>query len=97
MAEGACHGHGVRRSDNRQLQQETHSLIRHGKKKADLKRVGIVGDDSDPLIRQAIKTYCRLHFGSPPDAEKLERSYNVQVGSLMGSGKYRDWGDVDGA
>ena len=64
--------------------------------KADLKRVGIVGDESDPLIRQAIKTYCRLHFGSPPDAEKLERSYNVQVGSLMGSGKYRDWGDGDG-
>ena len=64
--------------------------------KADLKRVGIVGDESDPLIRQAIKTYCRLHFGSPPDAEKLERSYNVQVGSLMGSGKYRDWGDLDG-
>lgn len=65
--------------------------------KADLKRVGIVGDESDPLIRQAIKTYCRLHFGSPADAEKLERSYNVQVGSLMGSGKYRDWGDLDGA
>lgn len=64
--------------------------------KADLQRVGIVGDDTDPLIRQAIKTYCRLHFGSPPDAEKLERSYNVQVGSLMGSGKYRNWGEADG-
>ena len=65
--------------------------------KADLSRVGILGDDSDPLIRQAIKTYCRLHFGSPPDAEKLERSYNTQVGSLMGSGKYRNWGEDDGA
>ena len=65
--------------------------------KADLKRVGIVGEDTDPLIRQAIKTYCRLHFGSPPDAEKLERSYNTQIGSLMGSGNYRDWGDGDGA
>lgn len=64
--------------------------------KADLKRVGIVGDESDPLIRQAIKTYCRLHFGSPPDAEKLERSYAVQVGSLMSSGSYRNWGDTDG-
>lgn len=64
--------------------------------KADLQRVGIVGDDTDPLIRQAIKTYCRLHFGSPPDAEKLERSYAMQVGSLMGSGKYRNWGDSDG-
>lgn len=65
--------------------------------KADLKRVGILGDEQDPLIRQAIKTYCRLHFGSPPDAEKLERSYAMQVGSLMGSGKYRDWGAGDGA
>lgn len=65
--------------------------------KADLKRLGIQGDDSDPLIRQAIKTYCRLHFGSPPDAEKLERAYATQIGQLINCTGYRNWGAADGA
>lgn len=65
--------------------------------KADLKRLGIQGDDADPLIRQAIKTYCRLHFGTPEDAEKLERSYATQIGQLINSSGYRDWGEDGGA
>ena len=64
--------------------------------KADLARVGISGDESDPLIRQAIKTYCRLHFGNPEDPERLRASYDSQVGSLMSSTGYTDWGELDG-
>ena len=64
--------------------------------RADLKRLGIQGDDTDPLIRQAIKTYCRLHFGSPPDAEKLERAYATQIGQLINCTGYRNWRDADG-
>ena len=65
--------------------------------KADLARVGVSGDESDPLIRQAIKTYCRLHFGNPEDPEKLQASYNEQRAQLMSSTGYTDWGDLDGA
>ena len=65
--------------------------------KADLGIVGIRNvEEKDPLIRQAIKTYCRLHFGTPENPELLERAYNTQKGQLQGSSKYRNWGDIDG-
>lgn len=65
--------------------------------RADLEGVGIFGDESDPLIRQAIKTYCRLHFGSPPDADRLHASYAEQKAQLMSKTGFTDWGDFDGA
>lgn len=65
--------------------------------KADLAGVGILGDESDPLIRQAIKTYCRLHFGVPEDADKLHTSYAEQKAQLITSSAHTDWGDADGA
>lgn len=43
--------------------------------KADLGIVTQEVDITDPLVFQAIKTYCRLNFGQPDDYEKLERSY----------------------
>lgn len=66
--------------------------------KADLKLAGIQNvEESDPLIRQAIKTYCRLHFGTPENPEMLERAYNAQKGQLQNATGYRNWGDIDGA
>lgn len=65
--------------------------------KADLALAGIRGDESDPLIRQAIKTYCRLHFGTPADAEKLETSYKEQKAQLMSATGYTDWRDPNEA
>lgn len=64
--------------------------------KADLRQVGIVGDETDPLIRQAIKTYCRLHFGSPPDAAQLQLAYHTQKGNLMGATGYSAREEEDG-
>lgn len=65
--------------------------------KADLALVGISGDEESPLIRQAIKTYCRLHFGTPENPEKLQASYNEQKAQLICATGYTDWGDSDGA
>lgn len=65
--------------------------------KADLALVGISGDETDPLIRQAIKTYCRLHFGTPENPEKLQAAYNEQKAQLISATGYTDWGDSDGA
>lgn len=66
--------------------------------KADLKIAGIQNvAETDPLIRQAIKTYCRLHFGDPEEPEKLERAYNTQKAQLQNATGYRNWGDLDGA
>lgn len=35
-------------------------------------------DDTDPLIRRAIKTYCKANFGfDNPDADRLQKSYDM--------------------
>lgn len=49
--------------------------------KVDLKISGIAStliNESDPLIRQAIKTYCKAHFGyDNADSDKLKESYSL--------------------
>ena len=60
---------------------------------ADLELMGIRVDQEDPLCRQAIKTYCRLHFGTPEDPERLQKAYDGQKAQLMKSAKYVSWGD----
>ena len=65
--------------------------------KEDLQIAGIQNvDESKPLIRQAIKTYCRLHFGNAEDPDKLERAYCTQKAQLQTASGYRKWGDGDG-
>jgi len=67
---------------------------------AALADLGLAGIDnsliSDPLIIQAVKTYCRAHFKSPDDYDKLIESYNAQKGQLQIATGYTDWGDIDG-
>ena len=43
---------------------------------------------TDPLLIRAIITYVRLHFKSPEDYDKLERSYNEQKGQLITAAGY---------
>ena len=38
---------------------------------------------TDQLLIRAIITYVRMHFGSPDDYDKLERSYNEQKAQLI--------------
>lgn len=38
---------------------------------------------TDPLLIRAIITYVRLHFKSPDDYDRLERSYNEQKAQLI--------------
>ncbi len=50
--------------------------------------LGVVGVDAesttaDPLLIQAIATYCRLHFGQPDDYDRLKASYDEQKAQLI--------------
>lgn len=45
----------------------------------------------DPLILQAVKTYCRANFHSPADYDQLMASYEAQKGHLMNCTDYTDW------
>lgn len=49
--------------------------------------------DDDPLVKQAIITYCIAHFGSPSDYDKLKASYDEQKAQLQMATGYTDWGD----
>lgn len=64
---------------------------------AGLKDLGIAGVDStlenDPLVTQAVCTYCRVHFGSPDDFDRLKKSYDEQKAQLQVATGYTDWGD----
>ena len=37
---------------------------------------------TDPLVRRCVVTYCLLHFGSPDDFDRLQKSYDMQKGQL---------------
>lgn len=52
---------------------------------ADLGVVGVTAttEESDPLLVRAIITYCRLHFGSPDDFDRLKKSYDEQKAQLI--------------
>ena len=53
------------------------------------------GDYSDdPLVKQAVITYCIVHFGSPSDYDRLKASYDEQKAQLQMATGYTDWGDV---
>lgn len=63
---------------------------------ADMGIAGIIDIDTtdDPLIKTAVCTYCKLHFGIAEDADRLQRSYDEQKGQLSTASGYTDFGGV---
>ena len=62
---------------------------------ADLKMAGVVADkavDSDALIKRAIVTYCKSHFGyDNPDASRFWQSYESLKSHLVLAGDYNSY------
>jgi len=67
---------------------EINDLINAAKK--DLLRSGIVvTDETDPLIKRCIVTYCKAYFGyDNPDADRLIKAYEMLKMHLMLSSEY---------
>ena len=60
--------------------------------KLDLGIAGVVVPETlDAIVERAIITYCKLHFGIPDDAERLQRSYDEQKAQLVTATGYTDW------
>ena len=58
----------------------------------DLARAGIHNQDtSDPLVRRAVITYCRLNFGAPDDYDRLKKSYDEQKAQMGMATGYTTW------
>lgn len=51
----------------------------------------IVPNELDTLVKTAIITYCRMHFGQPDDYDRLKRSYDEQKAQLVTCTGYTDW------
>ena len=59
-------------------------------------RSDLLTEENAPiLIRNAIKTYCKMNRGQPDDGfyDKLKASYDEQKAQLLMSSEYTDWGD----
>ena len=58
--------------------------------------LGIAGvdlpDTLDPICKQAIITYCKIHFGQPENYSDLKASYDEQKAQLSMATGYTDWG-----
>ena len=61
---------------------------------ADLGIAGVNGEQAiitDPLIRQAVITYCKANFGQPDEYDRLKRSYDEQKAQLSMASNYTNW------
>lgn len=58
----------------------------------------IVAADSsgnlNPLVLRALMTYVRFMFGDPTNPERLKASFDEQLGQLMTTTGFTDWGSV---
>jgi len=68
--------------------------------RADLRLSGVDpakadADDPDALIKRAVITYCKAHFGlDNPEAERLQHSYDMLKAHLTLSREYTSAGDT---
>lgn len=65
---------------------------------ADLSRGNVSNlDTEDPLIRRAVITYCKAHFGDaePQEYDRLKAAYDEQKAQLGMADGYTNWGDGD--
>lgn len=56
----------------------------------------IVPESNDHIVNTAIKTYCKINFGTPNPAnwEYLKKSYDEQKAQLSNSSAYSDYSMV---
>ena len=59
----------------------------------DQKVAGVTNDDTtNALVRRAVVTYCRMHFGEPDDYDRLKKSYDEQKAQMGMATGFTTWG-----
>lgn len=51
------------------------------------------GETLEALVKRAVITYCKIHFGSPQDFDRLKKSYDEQKAQMATATGYTNWGD----
>lgn len=63
----------------------------------DLETAGVTKvDPNDALVRQAVITYVRMHFGEPDEWDRLKASYDEQKAQMSTRTGYTTWEGQDG-
>lgn len=64
---------------------------------SDLQAGGVVIPNTiDTFVLQAIKTYCRAHFGNPDNYDRLKASYDEQKAQMSMRTGYTQWRRTNG-
>lgn len=53
----------------------------------------VLTEDGDPIVKQAVITYCKMNFGLPEDYDRLKRSYDEQKAQLGTATGFTNWGE----
>lgn len=51
----------------------------------------VVPAEVDAIVKLAVITYCKMHFGQPDEYDRLKRSYDEQKAQLATCTGYTDW------
>lgn len=63
----------------------------------DLETAGVTNvDPNNALVRQAVVTYVRMHFGEPDEWDRLKVSYDEQKAQMSTRTGYTTWEGQDG-
>lgn len=58
----------------------------------DLGLAGVIEQSTDnQLVRRAVITYVKMHFGEPDEYERLKASYDEQKGQMQTATGYTEW------
>lgn len=76
------------RIKSRVAEEEIIFLIESCKKEMEISGV-YVTDEKDPLYVQAVKLYCKAHYGYDKDNEKFMEAYAALRDSMALSGDYK--------
>lgn len=59
-------------------------------------QIVVIEDSVSPMVLRTLLTYTRMYFGDPDNWDKLRVAYDRQLGQLMTTSGYTNWGDSDG-
>ena len=57
----------------------------------DIREDALNASNLSPLVKQAVITYCAVHFGKPDDFDRLKMAYDEQKAQLTMSSRYTQW------
>lgn len=79
--------HAVRVT-SKEADEEINGLVESCR--VELKLAGVYGDDEDPLYLQAVRLYCKAHYGYDNDTDRFLHAYESLRDSMALSGDYKE-------